>query len=270
MASELADQARKRKGGPRRLIMLAAIVVGVAALVVVLIAVQRRPPPIPEADPTPPKPQISRVDIERIVAVSLTGPGTRAAVQHAAHRVRLGGRRGEQRDSDQGVTHQGHTVQLRQPVRGTGHRRGSRRPGPVRAGSARGGGGGHAGRRLHDRGVPRRPHSRGQHLVPGSAGEAHRLLGVDQSRQSLLLHGGRPARRRVAHDQRRGARLPAAAGPRRAHDRGGRDQSGGRAFRQPAYPAGRGAALRKLPAPSTPRSSPRCSPWWCNRASTAS
>ena len=75
MASELADQARKRKGGPRRLIMLAAIVVGVAALVVVLIAVQRRPPPIPEADPTPPKPQISRVDIERIVAVSLTGPG---------------------------------------------------------------------------------------------------------------------------------------------------------------------------------------------------
>ena len=75
MASELADRARTRKGGPRRLIMLAAIVVGVAALVVVLIVVQRRPPPIPEADPTPPKPQISRVDIERIVAVSLTGPG---------------------------------------------------------------------------------------------------------------------------------------------------------------------------------------------------
>ena len=75
MASELADRARTRKGGPRRLIMLAAIVLGVAALVVVLIVVQRRPPPIPEADPTPPKPQISRVDIERIVAVSLTGPG---------------------------------------------------------------------------------------------------------------------------------------------------------------------------------------------------
>ena len=75
MASELADQARTRRGGPRRLIMLAAIVVGVAALVVLLIVVQRRPPPIPEADPTPPKPQISRVDIERIVAVSLTGPG---------------------------------------------------------------------------------------------------------------------------------------------------------------------------------------------------
>ena len=75
MASELADRARTRKGGPRRLLMLAAIVVGVAALVVLLIVVQRRPPPIPEADPTPPKPQISRVDIERIVAVSLTGPG---------------------------------------------------------------------------------------------------------------------------------------------------------------------------------------------------
>ena len=75
MASELADRTRTRKGGPRRLIVLAAIVVGVAALVVVLIVVQRRPPPIPEADPTPPKPQISRVDIERIVAVSLTGPG---------------------------------------------------------------------------------------------------------------------------------------------------------------------------------------------------
>ena len=75
MASELADRARTRKGGPRRLLMLAAIVVGVAALVVLLIVVQRLPPPIPEADPTPPKPQISRVDIERIVAVSLTGPG---------------------------------------------------------------------------------------------------------------------------------------------------------------------------------------------------
>ena len=74
MASELARQGA-RKGGPRRLIVLAAFVVGVAALVVVLIVVQRRPPPIPEADPTPPKPQISRVDIERIVAVSLTGPG---------------------------------------------------------------------------------------------------------------------------------------------------------------------------------------------------
>ena len=75
MASELGDQTRTRRGGPRRLIMLAAMVVGVAALVVLLIVVQRRPPPIPEADPTPPKPQISRVDIERIVAVSLTGPG---------------------------------------------------------------------------------------------------------------------------------------------------------------------------------------------------
>ena len=74
MASELARQGA-RKGGPRRLIVLAAFVVGVVALVVVLIVVQRRPPPIPEADPTPPKPQISRVDIERIVAVSLTGPG---------------------------------------------------------------------------------------------------------------------------------------------------------------------------------------------------
>ena len=74
MASELARQGA-RKGGPRRLIVLAAFLVGVVALVVVLIVVQRRPPPIPEADPTPPKPQISRVDIERIVAVSLTGPG---------------------------------------------------------------------------------------------------------------------------------------------------------------------------------------------------
>lgn len=75
MATDLEGQVRARRGGMRRLIMLAAIVLGVAALVVVLIVVQRRPPPIPEADPTPPKPQISRVDIERIVAVSLTGPG---------------------------------------------------------------------------------------------------------------------------------------------------------------------------------------------------
>ena len=73
MASDSASPARR--GGMRRLIILAAFVVGVAALVVVLIVVQRRPPPIFEADPTPPKPQISRVDIERINAVSLTGPG---------------------------------------------------------------------------------------------------------------------------------------------------------------------------------------------------
>ena len=73
-AEDAAGQPR-RGGGPRRLITLAAMVLGVAALVVVLMVVQRRPPQIPEAEPTPPKPQISRVDIERITAVSLTGPG---------------------------------------------------------------------------------------------------------------------------------------------------------------------------------------------------
>ena len=75
MANDLAGQPRARRGGLRRLIILAAIVVGLAALVVVLIVVQRRPPQVPEMDPTPPKPQISRVDIDRIDAVSLTGPG---------------------------------------------------------------------------------------------------------------------------------------------------------------------------------------------------
>jgi hypothetical protein len=75
MANDLAGQPRARRGGRRRLIILAAIVVGLAALVVVLIVVQRRPPQVPEMDPTPPKPQISRVDIDRIDAVSLTGPG---------------------------------------------------------------------------------------------------------------------------------------------------------------------------------------------------
>ena len=75
MASDLAGRARARRGGLRRLIILAAIVLGVATLVVLLIVVQRRPPPIPEVDPTPPKPEISRIDIDRINAVSLTGPG---------------------------------------------------------------------------------------------------------------------------------------------------------------------------------------------------
>ena len=75
MANDLAGQPRARRGGRRRLIILAAIVVGLAALAVVLIVVQRRPPQVPEMDPTPPKPQISRVDIDRIDAVSLTGPG---------------------------------------------------------------------------------------------------------------------------------------------------------------------------------------------------
>ena len=59
----------------RRLVILAAMVVGVAALVVVLTVMRNRPPQIPEAEPTPGKPEISRVDIERITAVSLTGPG---------------------------------------------------------------------------------------------------------------------------------------------------------------------------------------------------
>ena len=59
----------------RRLVILAAMVVGVAALVVVLTVMRNRPPQIPEAEPTPGKPEISRVDIERITAVSLNGPG---------------------------------------------------------------------------------------------------------------------------------------------------------------------------------------------------
>ena len=75
MASDRAGQARARRRGGRRLLMLAAIVLGVAALAALLIVAQRRPPPVPEADPTPPKPEISRVDIDRITAVSLTGPG---------------------------------------------------------------------------------------------------------------------------------------------------------------------------------------------------
>ena len=65
----------KGAGGVRRLIILAALVVGVAALVVLLTVVRNREPQIPEADPTPGKPEISRIDIERIAAVSLTGPG---------------------------------------------------------------------------------------------------------------------------------------------------------------------------------------------------
>ena len=65
----------RQGGGRRRLVMLAALVLGVAALAVVLIAVQRRPPPVAEAEPSPPKPEISRVDIDRIAAVSLSGPG---------------------------------------------------------------------------------------------------------------------------------------------------------------------------------------------------
>lgn len=75
MASDRAGQARARRRGGRRLLMLAAIVLGVAALAALLIVAQRRPPPVPEADPTPPKPEISRVDIDRITDVSLTGPG---------------------------------------------------------------------------------------------------------------------------------------------------------------------------------------------------
>ena len=64
-----------RRGGLRRLIILAVMLVGVAALVVILTVVRNRPPQIPEAEPTPGKPEISRVDIERFTAVSLTGPG---------------------------------------------------------------------------------------------------------------------------------------------------------------------------------------------------
>lgn len=76
MASDRADRTPARRRGGRRLLMLAAIVLGVAALAVLLIVAQRRPPPVPdEADPTPPKPEISRVDIDRITAVTLTGPG---------------------------------------------------------------------------------------------------------------------------------------------------------------------------------------------------
>ncbi len=63
------------RGGLRRLAILAAMVVGVAALVVTLTVVRNRPPQVPEAEPTPGKPEISRVDIERITAVSLAGPG---------------------------------------------------------------------------------------------------------------------------------------------------------------------------------------------------
>ena len=64
-----------RRGGVRRLLILAAMVVGVAALVVILTVVRNRPPQIPEAEPTPGKPEISRVDIDRITAVALDGPG---------------------------------------------------------------------------------------------------------------------------------------------------------------------------------------------------
>ena len=64
-----------KRGGLRRLIILAAMLVGVAALVVILTVVRNRPPQIPEVEPTPGKPEISRVDIERITAVSLDGPG---------------------------------------------------------------------------------------------------------------------------------------------------------------------------------------------------
>ena len=63
------------RGGLRRLAILAVMVVGVAALVVILTVVRNRPPQVPEAEPTPAKPEISRVDIERITAVSLAGPG---------------------------------------------------------------------------------------------------------------------------------------------------------------------------------------------------
>lgn len=77
MASDPAGRAPRERGsgGRRRLVMLAAIVLGVAALVVLLIVVQRRPPPVVEAEPAPPKPEISRVDIDRIAVVSLNGPG---------------------------------------------------------------------------------------------------------------------------------------------------------------------------------------------------
>ena len=51
------------------------MVAGVAALVVILTVVRSRPPQIAEAEPVPGKPEISRVDIERITAVSLDGPG---------------------------------------------------------------------------------------------------------------------------------------------------------------------------------------------------
>jgi hypothetical protein len=75
--SDAREESRPNKGGGglRRLIVLAAMVVGVAALVVLLTVVRNREPQIPEADPTPGKPEISRIDIERIAAVSLTGPG---------------------------------------------------------------------------------------------------------------------------------------------------------------------------------------------------
>lgn len=67
------------RGGVRRLIILSVMVVVVAALAVLLTVVRNREPQIPEADPTPGKPEISRVDIERITAVSLTGPGREQA-----------------------------------------------------------------------------------------------------------------------------------------------------------------------------------------------
>ena len=74
-AREASSPDARRGGGVRRLIILAAMVAGVAALVVILTVVRNRPPQIPVAEPTPGKPEISRVDIERITAVSLDGPG---------------------------------------------------------------------------------------------------------------------------------------------------------------------------------------------------
>ena len=73
--SRAQDQGRPSGGGLRRMIILAVMVAGVAALVVILTVVRNRPPQIPEAEPTPGKPEISRIDIERITAVSLDGPG---------------------------------------------------------------------------------------------------------------------------------------------------------------------------------------------------
>ena len=58
-----------------RLIVLAALVLGIAALVVVLNVVQNRPAQLSKAEPAAARPQISEIGINRISAVSLTGPG---------------------------------------------------------------------------------------------------------------------------------------------------------------------------------------------------
>ena len=110
-----------KRGGLRRLIILAAMVVAVAALVVILTVVRNRPPQIPEAEPTPAKPEISRVDIERITAVSLDGPGREQPFNmrktEAGWQIEGAG----QHDPDKGIAGQGPSVQLQQPVRRAGN-----------------------------------------------------------------------------------------------------------------------------------------------------